>query len=627
MKRTTGRICRWGVPAALIVALAGGIARGQEVRRLILPEQRRLEIREPDQFHPVRLPDTPPPETVSNLLPTSAEFPLTLDAAIRTSLTNADVIRIVAGTTAVASGATIYDPAITNTNIDQQRAKFDPTISSQNTFSRTETPQVGVVSQGPPVQLGIGATPLNGFNSQNGVSKTFETGGTLSASVNTTRTAVDGVPSATALSPQTQTNSTIGISQPLLQGAGVRVNQAPILIARTNTERSFFAMKDSTQDLVLGTIQAYWNLVAAQTDVFARQQQVDQGREAYERAAARRDAALANEADVAQAKVSYEQFRANLITSQANLLAQEALLRNLMGIPPSDLRRIKPATQPTPERLKPDWNGIVAMASQCPPIILEIQLVLEADEQQLILSKNGALPNLSLNALYRWNGLDGRTPDGTTLSSGDQLADWQMGVNFSVPLGLRQGRAQIRQAELMIARDHANIDEALHSAAHTLAGNLRGIDLFYEQYIAYGRMRTAAHENLERQLADYQTGRRTLFINVLQAITDWGNAVSLENQSLNQYNIELARLERETGTILETHGVRFVEERYHSIGPLGRCAPPVLYPRDLRPGPNADIPLPVGPTPYTQPEPIPLPPVDARPGEEIPAPPRPGPTP
>ncbi len=70
-------------------------------------------------------------------------------------------------------------------------------------------------------------------------------------------------------------------------------------------------------------------------------------------------------------------------------------------------------------------------------------------------------------------------------------------------------------------------------------------------------------------------------LNVLQAIGSWGDAVSAEAQSLTAYNTQLANLERRTGTILETHGIRFYEERYQSIGPLGRLHPPASYPRSL----------------------------------------------
>ncbi|MEE2641710.1 MAG: hypothetical protein VX768_13870, partial [Planctomycetota bacterium] len=89
--------------------------------------------------------------------------------------------------------------------------------------------------------------------------------------------------------------------------------------------------------------------------------------------------------------------------------------------------------------------------------------------------------------------------------------------------------------------------------------------------------REAASFNLERQIKDFERGR-SIYLNVLQAITDWGNAVSSEANTLTQYNIALAELERNTGTILESHGVRFVEERFGAIGPLGRWSEPIFYP-------------------------------------------------
>jgi len=131
----------------------------------------------------------------------------------------------------------------------------------------------------------------------------------------------------------------------------------------------------------------------------------------------------------------------------------------------------------------------------------------------------------------------------------------------------------------------------MHSAIHTLAGNVRNLAQFYEQYRAFKETRIAARVNLDQQLAQWRNGR-VIFLNVLQAISDWGNAVSSEAQALAQYNTELASLERQTGTILETHGVRFAEERYGAIGPLGRCFEPRPYPEATPPTPN----LPVYPT-------------------------------
>lgn len=572
---------------AILIGSALGAVRGQEPRRLILPEQRHLDIRDPTQLCPARIPEMVPPVTVAVVQNQPPVWNLSLDEAIRIALENADVIRVVAGTTAVASGETIYGPAISNTAIDQSRAAFDPTVQQQNTFYRTEQPYGTVLSTGPPVQYGITATPAEGFRSTTSVSKQFITGGTVS--VNTSTDYLREEAAGRPLNPQTAGNVSLGVSQPLLQGAGSGANLAPILIARINTERSFFQLKDAVQDLLLSVVQTYWNLSYAQTEAWARRQQVQQGAEALERAEARLQAGLGDEGDVAQARVSYENFQATLVAAEANVLNQQAVLRNLLGLPPSDPARIQLASAPSTERLKTDWPEILRLAEQYRPDVVELKLVLEADQQSLLLSQNQALPQLNVGALYRWNGLEGTTPDGQSLAAGGgHFADWEAGVNFSVPLGLRRGRAAVRERELLCMRDRANMQQALHSASHVLAASFRNLDQYYEQFLRYRRMREAAETNVQRQMADYIAGRRTLYLNVLLAITDWGNAVNSEYQTLVQYNTELARLERQTGTILETHGVRFMEERYRSIGPLGRLCDERCYPRDARPGPNSE---------------------------------------
>src|SRR5206468_3992304 len=84
------------------------------------------------------------------------------------------------------------------------------------------------------------------------------------------------------LNPENPSAVELNYTQPLLQGAGFRVNTAPIVIARLNTEQSFFQYKDSVQELVRGVIDAYWSLVLARLNVWARNIQVKQFQGAYD---------------------------------------------------------------------------------------------------------------------------------------------------------------------------------------------------------------------------------------------------------------------------------------------------------------------------------------------------------
>lgn len=579
-------IIRRTICAVVAVVAAVTLSQSAQAQKLfpfIFPEERTVNVRDPSAMAHVPIPRTPPPPTVTSIDKLPARE-LSLDEAIRTALANAEVVRVLTGLSATSSGSTIYDTAIVNNGIDEAHARFDPMFRADNSFNRNEIP---AFIDRPPLGLGpedgIGGPRSDIYNLNTGVSKTTVTGGRLDANVNTTATTIR--PGDVLLNPQTRSSAELSLTQPLLQGGGWRVNMAPIVLARIDTERSYFQLKDSLQELVRGTIEAYWRIVFARTDLWAREQQFEQAQFAYDQTEARKRRGLADIGDVALAGVALADFRSALIGARANLLQREAAFRNLLGFPPYDTHQLVPTSPPRQDRLEMDWESLLVMAEQYRPDLIELKLVLEADQQRLLQSRNQVRPNLDAVALYRWNGLEGEVP--SVSSRPGQFTDWTLAVNFSVPLGLRRERALMRRQELLISRDQANLEQGLHAASHTIAGSLRNLALAYEQYLANQETRIAAKLNLEVQMAEYQANRVT-FLNVLQAITSWGNAVSNEAASLVQYNVELATLEQQTGTILESHGVRMAEERYGSIGPLGRWHRDRCYPLRLPPTLNDD---------------------------------------
>lgn len=552
---------------------------------VILPEQREIEYRDPSSLRRARIPETIAPRTVARPpAPELESWMLSLDDALSIALENADVIRVLTGVAATSSGRTIYDAAVTNADIDVERGRFDPTLQQNNAWNRTETPSA-ILDENIPGRTFIGGNRVDDYQSDLGVNKTNVLGGQLGLNYGENLGRFRGN-SLFPLNPQNRDAVELNYTQPLLQGGGFHVNTAPIVIAQINTERSFFQFKDSVQDSVKGVIEAYWNLVFARTDLWARRIQLDLAQKAYEREAARKETGFGDIADVAQTRVTFNQFRAQVVAAEASVLAREAALRNILGLSPNDSKQLVPVSPPTNERLEHNWDELVALAEQRRPDIIELKLILDADDQRIIMARNEALPRVDAVGLYRWNGLEGRMPLGDEVSSRTgQFTDWTLGINFSVPLGLRRERAMLRQQELILARDRANLEQGMHFAIHDLAITVRDIDNAYEQYLAFKETREAATDNLNQQLAEYLVGN-VIFLNVLQALNDWGNSVSSEAQALTSYNVALAELERKTGTILETHGVIFYEERHRAAGPLcpfkDRC-----YPYSVGPGNNA----------------------------------------
>ena len=562
---------------AILASVSEIFAQTVKFPSFILPEQRSIRVRDVEELPRAPLPDFPPPPTIDQLPLALPKRPMTLNEILRMALENSEVVRFVSGAVAGSSGQTIYDVAISNTAIDEQNASFDPALTAGNSWNRFEPASVFP---------NVSGQRTDSFDFDFGLNKRSLTGADIFLGARTSPSEVRfGTP---FLNPVNPSSLQMNINQPLLQGGGTDVNRVPLILARIDTERSFFRFKDSMQELVRGVIAAYWNLVFARTDRWARQRQLAQAQFAFELAKAEYENGIIDLGDFSQPRVSVANFRAASIAADARVLQNEAALRNVLGLAPYGTHEIVPVTPPNEQQLKIEWQRLVDLTEQRRPEIIELKLVLEAAQQLLRQRQNIAMPRVDAQALYRWNGISGMTSTGNRLSSyPGQFADWSLGVNFSVPLGLRRERAALRRQELIIARDRANLQQELHNMLHILALHYRNLALYYAQYQAFHETRIAANDNLNEQLLRFRAGDVN-YISLLLAINDWGNAISSEAQSLTQYNIELATLERQSGTILETHDVRFFEERDSFIGPLGPWHDPVQYPSRLRPEANIE---------------------------------------
>ncbi|MEO2046729.1 MAG: TolC family protein, partial [Pirellulales bacterium] len=399
--------------------------------RFIMPEERHLALPHPTQLPRVPIPNFPKPPTVSQPRLDAPPRDLSLDEAIRISLTNSEVIRVLGGVTAVSSGRTIYDVPATSTTIDLQRGRFDPDVTVGNNWNRLEAPIAFSEDPNDPFSRTlIGGTRTDNYSLNFELGKTTTTGGRIAMQLGDNLDRFQ--PGIFRLTPQERHALDLRITQPLLQGGGRAANLAPIVLAQIDTQRSFFQFKGSMQEMVRGVIQAYWALVFSRTNLWARQQQVKQSQFAFDLTTAQEDKGISSGGDVAQARLALANFRASLVSAKADVLQREAALLNILGLPPYAPDRMTPVTPPTKTRLDVDWEQVVEMAEQYRPDLIELKLILEADQQLLLQANNQALPRIDAVALYRWNGLEGQMPNGGHVSSlPGQHTDWTLGVNFS----------------------------------------------------------------------------------------------------------------------------------------------------------------------------------------------------
>src|SRR5262249_55499015 len=139
-----------------------------------------------------------------------------------------------------------------------------------------------------------------------------------------------------------------------------------------------------------------------------------------------------------------------------------------------------------------DWSDIQIEALTRSVELRRQKWVVKQRELQLIAARNLLLPRLDAVALYRWLG-SGDTlidPNGrgvfpypgsnaySTLTDG-HFQEWQLGFNFSMPLGFRQQMVTVRNVQLQIARERTRLEEQELELSHALTEAVRNLEFQY----------------------------------------------------------------------------------------------------------------------------------------------------
>jgi outer membrane protein TolC len=634
---------------------------------------------------PMQMPKVAKPRTTDN--PEADEvWPMTLPECIRIGLDNSEIVRVIAfgaqgipiggfeptplnsgsgAGIASALGAgtlqSVYDPAILETQIATALSNFDTAFTTSVLWGNSTQPFNNGV-QGGSLSLTGTRFPIVSVNDsmtwQFGLSKRNATGGLMGIVHNLNWSYQNSSflvwPSAWT------TNLQLTLTQPLLGSAplpgqaagppvGLEANRAPIVIARLNADAAVWRFKAEVMAEVRSIEQQYWNLAQAHVQLWAADRAVTLAEEILNREQAELLVGRGTVADVAEAQQRLEQFRLDLVTRTSDVITTERQLRNLLGLEPADNRRIIPVTPPTEARLEPDWDSSLAQMLSFQPDIVQQQILVRVAELQLLIARNQLLPQLSMNALYQFNGLGQQLDAAEAVMTGSTLKalnpvianqqraaglnqnpglynnfiTWQVGFTFQMPLGMRYPLANSRQAQYVLLRSRAYLQQVVHQTTHSLARFFLEIDANYKQFKTASRLRAAAAQRLDAQRAYYEEGRITID-RFLDAVSQYATAVATEAQYKTTYNISIVALEEAKGTLLAYDNIGVAEgphprkayiqardiqnaHRQHHIPPDGPMIPakPVgpanPDPTNTNPPPNTDdpdlppMPAPIGP--------------------------------
>ena len=147
---------------------------------------------------------------------------------------------------------------------------------------------------------------------------------------------------------------------------------------------------------------------------------------------------------------------------------------------------------------------------------------------------------------------------------------WDVGFEYSIPLWLRQEKAQVRQLELKVAKGRAALAAQEDEIAHELNSVLMTIKRAHSMLTITRRRMKAAKERVDTAQVDYTEGLKSNDP-LLRALTSETQAKSAHYRSVTEYNKALRDLLYRTGRILPVDGISL----------LGTDGLPVLPPAEL----------------------------------------------
>ena len=218
--------------------------------------------------------------------------------------------------------------------------------------------------------------------------------------------------------PVDQGALSFSITQNLLNGFGLAVNNRAIRIAKNQLHISDLTFKQQVIATVNNVVGLYWDLVSFNDSLRVRQQTLELNRQLYIDNKRRAELGALAEIDIVQAEAEMKSSQQDVVSGETQVLQQEMILKSAItrggfNNPAVVAARIVPTDHfdvPQQDAIQP-IQDMVGEAFQKRPEIEQSQLGLEDARINMLGTKNNLLPNLSVFVNLSNSGLAGSTND------------------------------------------------------------------------------------------------------------------------------------------------------------------------------------------------------------------------
>ncbi len=337
---------------------------------------------------------------------------------------------------------------------------------------------------------------------------------------------------------------TLSFSQPLLKGAGVRVDGAPLTQARISEKLNILGFRETVSELIVTTITAYRSLIQAfreveisEASLLRAEQQLEVTRSLIQAGQVARREITRSEATVANRELALVRSRNNLDSANFSLI-------NTLDLDSST--RIQPRENLSIDQIDSvdigqiDLLDSIDTALSNRPDYLKAKLQVETSEIALHTAQNNKLPDLSLNFNVARNRALKRN-------------DYQVRLNLVVPLNDRGPTLALRRAENSLVIARRNLEELRESIGISVRQAINDVEIGYKVMELATAARKLAENNLAIEQSKFSQGLSSTF-EVSSSEDNLVSAQNSETDAIISYLNALVRLDQAMGRTLDTWG-------------------------------------------------------------------------
>ncbi|MDJ0696012.1 MAG: TolC family protein [Mastigocoleus sp. MO_188.B34] len=337
----------------------------------------------------------------------------------------------------------------------------------------------------------------------------------------------------------------VDLQQPLLRGAGTRVNRASVKLARLQEKANIINLKSTLINTVTSSITAYRSLIQAQESVKISERALKNAQESLELTQALIDAGRKAPVEIVQNQTNIANLQFSLLSAKNALESSKIALLNILDIDQSTniVADEIPSSIKAPV-LNLDKLRQIALTNK--PSYLISQINVSQNKLQLLEAKDRQRWDLNLTATLR--------------NEIDRESDARAGLSLSRTIGDLNLKQALDRARISLIQSENSLQDQLATLELELQDRIRNVNLSFSQLeLARDATRLSQKQlEIEQEKRKLGLGEGTIF----ELISFQDRLAQARTNELNAkigYLNALTNLDQFLGTTLQTWKIEIGE--------------------------------------------------------------------